>query len=79
MTHLTQEIVDAEVAEAKAMWDQLVKDSGQTEAMFIVSSSEARHFLWQYHEVKALVDGLGLVMPDLVKGATITINDKAHQ
>ncbi|QHS09043.1 hypothetical protein [Sinimarinibacterium sp. NLF-5-8] len=74
MAELTQEKVNEMFAEVRSEWDKRVSESGLREEMFIAMDSTgfADEFLYQYQRVKAQVESLGLVMPELVKGLKVS-------
>lgn len=75
MTELTQKLVDHVFAENKAIWDQMVRDSGMAEGEFILKSKDAMDFLTQYAEAKEMVEAAGFVMPVLVEGLQVSLVD----
>lgn len=74
MSDLTQDQVDEMVVGLKEQWDSRVAESGYSEQMFVVMDQTgfARPFLYQYDLAQKEIQALGLVMPDLVEGLTIT-------
>lgn len=72
MSEVTQEEVNRTFNMIKEEWDSMIKASGKTEKMFIVMGDGASSFLYQYQQLKEQVEGLGLIMPVLVEGLTIT-------
>lgn len=72
---LTQADVDDTFMDVKAAWDEMVKESGRSESMFLAMGGEAvSHFLYNYQLAKEHVESQGLVMPVLVKGLSVSIS-----
>lgn len=74
MSDLTQDQVDEMAVGLREQWDSRVADSGYSEKMFVVMDRTgfATPFLYQYDLAQKEIRDLGLVMPDLVEGLTIT-------
>lgn len=72
MSEVTQEEVNRTFNMIKEEWDSMVKASGKTEKMFVAIGDGAPSFLYQHQQLKEQVEGLGLIMPVLVEGLTIT-------
>jgi hypothetical protein len=77
MLNITQEEVNSAVEKAKAKWNSKVKESGQSEHMFIIldRTGFAMNFLSDYQVIKEKVEELGLVMPELIKGIKVSFRD----
>lgn len=74
---LTQEHVDAVFKEAKAEWDAMIEKAGLTEEMFIALNPGKLASTWLagYQMTKEHVESLGLVMPVLREGLSVTVSD----
>jgi len=72
---LTQELVDENFKIVKEGWDRMVRISGQSEAMFVITNKDAHVFLALYQEAKEEAEQQGLVMPELVEGLHINIEE----
>ena len=71
---LTQESINKAFDEFKCLWDEKVKDSGESESMFI-ALGKGTEMLAYYQEVKEHVESKGFTMPELKKGLEIKFND----
>lgn len=72
---LTQAAVDAVFSDIKAHWDRMVAESGRTEQMFLaLGGPEVSDFLAHYQLAKEHVESLGLAMPTLVEGLSISVS-----
>lgn len=74
---MTQEQVNEVFEAAKLEWDAMIEKSGLTETMFIALNpgKMASTFLAGYQMVKEHVESLGLVMPVLREGVSVTVSD----
>lgn len=74
---ITQNDVDENFDNIKNEWDEMVSESGKSEAMFIATDNAGvvANFMAGYQITKTLVEAEGLIMPELVKGLEITIDD----
>lgn len=74
MIELTQDEVNETCENLKKVWDEHVTASGMSEQMFIIldKTGFSSQFLCNYSLAKEHVESLGLVMPELVKGVTVT-------
>lgn len=74
MIELTQDEVNDACENLKKVWDDHVAASGMTEQMFIIldKTGFSSQFLYNYSLAKEHVESLGLIMPELVKGVTVT-------
>lgn len=75
MSKVTQVEVDEAFNKViKPQWDKMVEESGQSEMMFIALSNDglATAFLYNYSQAKKQAESLGLIMPELVAGLTVT-------
>lgn len=74
MTELTQEEVNNVFESLKKVWDDHVEASGLSEQMFIIldKTGFSSRFLYNYSLAKENVESMGLIMPELVKGVTVT-------
>lgn len=71
---LTQKSINEAFDEFKLVWDEKVKDSGETESMFIALGM-ATEMLAYYQEIKEHAESKGFTMPVLKEGLEIKFND----
>lgn len=71
--NLTQEEVDQIAAECKREWDKSVADS----ALFGISHDGVQ-VLALYEQMREHVESLGLTLPPLVEGMTVTLTSATH-
>lgn len=71
---MTQEEANQAFEEIKKAWDKVVKESGQTEQMFIAldKTGKAANFLHRYWQATFAVAEEGLEMSELVKGLKVS-------
>ena len=74
---ITQEDVDIAFKAIKEEWDSRVKESGVTQQMYIAldKTGSASNYLAMYQQAKEQTEKLGLVMPVLIKGLKVTIEE----
>lgn len=74
---LTQKIVDEEAAKLRVHWEEKVAESGLSQSMFIAKNEGgfATEFLALYQAAKEYVASLGLVMPVVVEGVEVNIDE----
>lgn len=75
---ITQELVDHIFIEMSELWMDKFEESGhRLTASFIAENKDgwALQFLAEYQMAKEHIEGLGLVMPVLVEGVTITLSE----
>lgn len=74
---LTQEIVNEEAANLRSHWEDKVTESGLSQSLFIAKNEDgfATEFLSLYQAAKEYVESLGLVMPVVVEGVDVKVND----
>lgn len=72
----TQAEVDELLEEARKEWKSMVKNSGKTELMFMMTEQEAHLFLAEYENVKIqLAEMYDIHLPPLVEGSEITLTE----
>lgn len=77
MTGLTQEQVNEICTKLKLEWDERVLYSGHSESMFIAldKTGYVSNFMYYYQVSKEHVESLGLIMPEIVEGVTVNIEE----
>ncbi len=70
--NITQEEVDKTFEEVKAYWDQMLEESGMSEAMFI-AIGDGSQILGQHAAIKEMIEAGGLTLPDLTDGVVTTV------
>lgn len=77
---LTQEIVNEEAANLRSHWEDKVTESGLSQSLFIAKNEDgfATEFLSFYQAAKEYVESLGLVMPVVVEGVDVKVNDSVN-
>lgn len=73
----TQQEINECFAPLKAQWDEKVRESGKSDAMFIATDKTgfAATFIHNYNSAKTAVEAHGLKMPELVKGLSVSYSD----
>lgn len=74
---MTQEHVNEVFALAKTEWEEAIKKSGLSEAMFIAKNEAqwATTFLAGYEEARKHVESLGLIAPVISEGLSVTVSE----
>jgi len=72
---VTQDQIDTGVEQAREQWQEMLKESGQDQTMFIASNKEAIQFLGEYESMKEELIKQGWEIPDLIDGVKINLND----
>ena len=75
---LTQEVVNEECDKLSDIWNEKLTESGLSQDIFIATNEEgfATKFLGFYQITKAMVESLGLVMPVIVEGVEVSIDEE---
>ena len=64
------------VEEAKNEWSKMVENSGMSQAVFVMCSSDATQFLGRYKITQdAIKEEYGIIVPDLFEGLTVEVTD----
>tara|TARA_R110002012_G_scaffold49804_5_gene128868 strand:- start:2829 stop:3113 length:285 start_codon:yes stop_codon:yes gene_type:complete len=74
---LTQEVVDEEAVKLRNLWNDKVTESGLSQSVFIVKNEDgfATEFLSLYQAAKEHVESLGLIMPVIVEGVEVKVDE----
>lgn len=74
---LTQEIVDEECDKLRDIWQKKVTESGLSQSLFIAKNEDgfATEFLSLYQAAKEHVESLGLIMPVIVEGVEVKVDE----